>query len=90
MIMTTQPPYTLSGLARALRVNRTTLLNYQDPAHYSDVQSLGVGRIYDLNLKTATLAEESALMLLDCLVGPAVIVVRQVEFGPVGVALEEL
>jgi hypothetical protein len=36
MIMTSQRPYTLSGLARALGVNRTTLLNYQDPAHYSE------------------------------------------------------
>jgi hypothetical protein len=35
-IMTQQRPYTLSGLARALDVDRGTLLNYQDPNHYSD------------------------------------------------------
>jgi hypothetical protein len=35
-VMTPQRPYTLSGLARALGVNRTTLLNYQDPEHYSE------------------------------------------------------
>jgi hypothetical protein len=35
-IMTHQRPYTLSGLARALDVDRSTLLNYQNPEHYSD------------------------------------------------------
>jgi hypothetical protein len=35
-VMTNQRPYTLSGLARALAVSRATLLNYQDPAHYSE------------------------------------------------------
>jgi hypothetical protein len=35
-IMTQQRPYTLSGLARALEVDRGTLLNYQDPSHYSE------------------------------------------------------
>jgi hypothetical protein len=34
--MTQQRPYTLSGLARAIEVDRRTLLNYQDPSHYSE------------------------------------------------------
>jgi hypothetical protein len=46
-------------------------------------------RIYDLDLKPTALAEEAAFMLLDGLLNPAV-VVRQVEFGPVGVAFKEL
>jgi hypothetical protein len=36
MIMTRQKPYTTSGLARALGVARNTLLNYEDPEHYTD------------------------------------------------------
>src|SRR5664279_5159706 len=35
-VMTAPRPYTMTGLARALGVDRTTLLNYQDPEHYSD------------------------------------------------------
>jgi hypothetical protein len=35
-VMTQQRPYTMTGLARALGVDRTTLINYQSPEHYSD------------------------------------------------------
>ena len=35
-IMTQQKPYTTSGLARALGSSRQTLLDYQNPEHYSD------------------------------------------------------
>jgi hypothetical protein len=35
-VMTPRRPYTMSGLARALGVDRSTLLNYQDPGHYSE------------------------------------------------------
>src|SRR5215217_4133653 len=35
-VMTAQRPYTLSGLARALGVDRSTLLKYQTPEHYSE------------------------------------------------------
>lgn len=33
--VTEQQPYTISGLALALNTNRRTLLNYQDPEHFS-------------------------------------------------------
>ena len=35
-VMTPQKPYTMAGLARALGVSRQTLLNYTNPAHYSE------------------------------------------------------
>jgi DNA-packaging protein gp3 len=35
-IMTPQKPYTTSGLARALSTTRRTLLEYEDPEHYTD------------------------------------------------------
>jgi hypothetical protein len=36
MIMTQQRPYTTSGLARAVGVARNTLLNYENPEHYTN------------------------------------------------------
>jgi hypothetical protein len=35
-VMTHQKPYTLSGLARAIGMSRTTLLKYEDPSTYPD------------------------------------------------------
>ena len=35
-VMTHQKPYTMSGLARAIGVNCSTLLAYKDAAHFSD------------------------------------------------------
>lgn len=35
-VMTDQQPYTVVGLARALKTNRQTLLNYRKYEHYSD------------------------------------------------------
>jgi hypothetical protein len=34
--MTEQIPYTITGLARDLKVSRATLVNYKDPTHYTD------------------------------------------------------
>lgn len=35
-VLTEQKPYTITGLARALKVTRETLKNYRNPNHYSD------------------------------------------------------
>lgn len=35
-VMTDQEPYTVTGLARSLKVSRQTINNYRDPAHYTD------------------------------------------------------
>jgi hypothetical protein len=35
-VMTAQKPYTTSGLARALGTSRQTLLDYQNPEHYTE------------------------------------------------------
>jgi hypothetical protein len=52
-VMTPQRPYTLSGLARALGVDRSTLLNYQDPEHYSEEISEDVRQSIISTLKLA-------------------------------------
>lgn len=41
-VMTPQKPYTMSGLARALGVSRTTLTEYSKPEHYSDQLTMEV------------------------------------------------
>lgn len=36
IVLTKQRPYTITGLARALGVNRRTLINYKNPNHYDE------------------------------------------------------
>ena len=70
MIMTSQKPYTTSGLARALGTTRRTLLDYEDLNHYTeeipeDVRQELIHTIGDAKRRVEEFAEEFVRRIFD-------------------------